>query len=226
MCGRFTLSKRDLGEVAAFLDAELALKDAERWRARYNVAPSDAHWVVVPDENGRRRLIPAVWGFSTGSAPGEAAKLVINARSESVAHKPMFRDAFAHRRCVVPADGFFEWTGTRKQRQPIWYHAPDGRVLAFAALWEPRPDGTAAFTILTTGASPLVQPVHDRMPVVLPPACIGEWLARPRLELCVPAADGVLIATPVSPRANSVEHDDADCITPAPLAGDPQLKLL
>ena len=223
MCGRFSLSKRELVEIADWLEAELAAEVAAQYRPRYNVAPTDTHFIARSDGT-RRVILLARWGFSD-------EKPLINARAESVAEKPSFREAFARRRCVVPADGFFEWRGEKKSRRPIWFHPPDGGLLAFAGLWEPGRDGPR-FTILTTEANATVAPVHDRMPVILPPSCIGEWLAARHAELLVPAAPEVLLATPVSSRVNSVANDDPACLEPQETEEsdenprDRQLKLL
>jgi putative SOS response-associated peptidase YedK len=226
MCGRFSLSKRELVEIADWLDAELGAEIAAQYRPRYNVAPTDLHFVAVA-EGKKRVVVPAKWGFTDGGKP------LINARSETARDKPSFRDAFARRRCVVPADGFFEWRGGKNDRRPIWFHPPDGGLMAFAGLWEPGLLGAPPqFTILTTEANALVAPVHDRMPVILPPACIGEWLGAPRTDLLVPAPDGALVATAVSNHVNSVQNDDPRCLEPQEFEDPPenprdrQLKLL
>jgi putative SOS response-associated peptidase YedK len=226
LCGRFSLSRRELVEIADWLDAELAAEVAAQYRPRYNVAPTDLHF-IARTEGTKRVVVPAKWGFTDGGKP------LINARAETASEKPSFRDAFAQRRCVVPADGFFEWRGGQHDRRPLWFHSPDGGLMALAGLWEPGgPGGIPQFTILTTEANALVAPVHDRMPVVLPPACIGEWLAAPRSDLLVPAPDGALIAVEVSNHVNSVQNDDPRCLEPqgsedqAENPRDRQLKLL
>src|SRR5206468_916363 len=131
---------------------------------------------------------------------------VINARAETLAERAMFRGAV---RCVVPADGFFEWRGA----QPYWFHAPDQRLLLLAGLWEQGPAGPR-FVVITTAANALVAATHDRMPALLSPACVAEWLARPASELLVPAPMEALAARPVSPRVGSPSADDAGLIDP------------
>jgi len=222
MCGRFSLSKRELVEISSFLDAVVDPADAALYKPRYNVAPSDTCFIARTD-GGARKLVRAAWGFP--GAPVHGEKLVINARAETVAERPMFREALQHRRCVVPADGFFEWTGGKRDRRPIWYHAPGGQLILFAGLWEPRTDGTPAFTIVTTDANTLIAPAHDRMPVVLGRADADAWLAGPRVDLLRPAPDGALDATPVSSRVNAVENDDPACLEPSTEPPAPQLKL-
>jgi putative SOS response-associated peptidase YedK len=148
----------------------------------------------------------------------------INARAETVARMPAFREALKSRRCVVPADGFFEWVGARDARRPLWFHRPDGGLLLFAGLyesWQPSPDAwQRTFTIMTTSSNSLMAPVHDRMPVVLTGEDVDEWL-HPRQEdvrelqrLLRPPPDDLLLATPVSPRVNSVKNDDPECLVP------------
>ncbi len=125
---------------------------------------------------------------------------------------------------MVPADGFFEWAGPKGARQPYWFHRQDNGLILFAGLyesWQPAPDEwEPTFTIVTTDANAALQPVHNRMPVILPDEAVDEWLfARDSdpaelKELLVPAADDLLVGTPVSPRVNSIRHDDPACLEP------------
>ncbi|HET8647235.1 MAG TPA: SOS response-associated peptidase, partial [Vicinamibacteria bacterium] len=161
--------------------------------------------------------------------------LLINARAETVASRPAFRDAFASRRCLVPADGFFEWKRLGSTRQPYRICRPDRRPFAFAGLWQPAEDGPGetcgTCAILTTVPNELVRGIHDRMPVILAPRQFDLWLApgSPRsalTELLRPAPEGELTAYPVSPRVNRTANDDPSCLEPAPeIAGDPQGRL-
>src|SRR6516225_9602492 len=146
MCGRFTLTTPNWDMNRALFDA---LPEAEpfEWTPRYNIAPSDAH-PIARVVAGRRRLERARWGLS-----GRDNKLIINARGESLAERPRFREALNRRRCVVPADGFFEW----QEGQPYWYSAPDGAPLYFAGLWEEGPE-QPRFVIVTTAANELIAP--------------------------------------------------------------------
>lgn len=216
MCGRFTLTTKELGDVAADLRAELDPAFARRWRPRFNVAPGDAH-ILLRSEDGRLALREARFGLET--RPGE---LAINARAESAADRPMFREAWRERRCAVPADGFYEWTGPKAGRRPIWLHRPDGRPLLFAALWNPSRTGLPEFAIVTVESNADVREIHDRMPAILKEGALGRWLDGGDLpEL---AGDGTLAARPASPRVNSVRNDDAACLNPPEV--DPQLPLL
>jgi putative SOS response-associated peptidase YedK len=204
------------------------------YRPRYNLAPGDQHWIVRRGGAGRL-LVPARWGFPTATS-----RLLINARVETAARVPTFRDAFRTRRCLVPADGFYEWRRQDGRRLPIWYHHADDRLLLMAGLFTstlgpgvPRP----AFTILTMPANDVVAPTHDRMPVVLSPDAARAWLEDPRFDPSAPAAWGGfghdLLATPVSTRVNAASYDGPECLAPpqpddgapAPVA-DRQLRLV
>src|SRR5262249_16441106 len=153
------------------------------------------------EQNRRRVLVPARWGFSSSRA-----RLIVNARSETAPEK--FSSAFAERRCVMPVDGFYEWTGYKKQRHPVWYHARNKGLLLLAALYETRADGTTGFTVLTTTPNRLTAQVHDRMPAIIAPTSVATWLSAPSPQLLQPAPEEVLVAEEVSSRANSVSHDD------------------
>ncbi len=229
MCGRFTLTRSDLSGLAGRLGASMGLDDEALHRPRYNIAPTDPHWIVRA-KHEERRLLPARWGLvNSWAADAKGAFKQINARAETVMARPAFRDAFERRRCVVPADGFFEWVGTKEARRPIWFHPADGEVMLFAGLYESWLDPASAmkirsFTIITTEANSLVAPVHDRMPAILAPESVDDWLfvpaegaavqARSVHTLLRPAAEDVLIATEVSRRVNSVANDDPACLAP------------
>jgi putative SOS response-associated peptidase YedK len=216
MCGRATLSNQDFEEIATEIDAEFSPDDARLFRKRYNIAPSDLHWIVAAGAD-RRVLIPAIWGYLAGG------RSLINVRGEQVGSGHGFREAFAARRCLVVTDGFFEWN---KQKSPHWYHRADGRLVLLAGLSQPPASrtGVAArshFTILTTRPNRLVAQVHDRMPVIVAPATIDEWLTADPAQaatLIKPAADDALVVTRVSRRVNSVKNDDPDCLRPVDAA--------
>jgi putative SOS response-associated peptidase YedK len=206
MCGRVTLTASDVHAVAALLGAEITREHAALYRPRYNAAPTDQHWIVQPSGQGRV-MVPAVWGFG-----GRDQGLVINVRSETAEKR--FREAYSGHRVVVPADGFYEWTGPRDARRPIWFRPRAGGLLYLAGLAESLPDGRLAFTILTTEAAGEVARVHDRMPVLLPREKVQAWLERPDSGLLVPAPPDFLTATEVSSRVNDVRNDDPSVLDP------------
>jgi putative SOS response-associated peptidase YedK len=212
MCGRFTLTTRNVDHVARALDAEVDPEIAKLYRPRWNVAPTQQHWIVRL-QNGRRQLVPARFGFDG----------IINARSETAASLPMFRGAFAKGRCFVPADGFFEWEGRQGARRPLWFHDPAGRLLVLAGLAAER-NAELAFVILTTAATGAMREIHDRMPVLLSPEGAAAWLSRPDPALLAPAPDGWLVARDVSARVNAVVNDGPELLDPP--APERQLKLL
>ena len=224
MCGRYSITTP--------LEAMRGLFDFEgtpNLAPRYNVAPSQSVPIVRRREDEAvREIVQVRWGLVPGWAKdlSISAKL-INARAETVAEKPSFRSAFKRRRCLVPADGFYEWRRESEAKQPYRIARADGGVFAFAGLWErweaPEGETVESCTILTTQANAALAPIHGRMPVVLEPGAYGPWLdpaAEPeRLHaLLVPAPDETLTAYKVSTRVNNVRNDDAGCL--APLPGD------
>ncbi len=215
MCARVTLTIDDIDEIAGMLDAELSPEDARRYKRRYNVAPSDTHWMLEYGAD-RRVLVPAKWGYVPTSPPGRARKPLINVRGEQVGSGQGFREAFASRRCAVVTDGFFEWN---QRREPFWYHRPDGGLVLLAGLFQGAADAEREprFTVLTTRPNKLISAIHDRMPVIVPAARIDDWLTAPpaaAAALIAPAPEDTLIATPVSRRVNKVANDDAACLAP------------
>jgi len=220
MCGRFTITRRDGNSLAAELG--VSADSFVDYRPRYNVAPTQMHYVVrVKFEN--REVLPARWGLvNTWARDASGAAKNINARAETVESRRAFREAFIKRRCVVPADGFFEWTGPKTARQPTWFHREDNQLLLFAGLyesWRPKPNQwETTFTILTTDANALTRQYHDRMPVILADRDADDWM-DPRApdplalkKLLVPAPADLLIATAVSPDVNDVDNDSPDLL--------------
>jgi putative SOS response-associated peptidase YedK len=235
MCGRFTLRAPASAVAEAF-----SLLDVPPLEPRFNIAPSQPVPVVRlspgPAETagggpqGERQLAFLRWGLIPSWADDPAiGNRLINARAETAAEKPAFRAAFRQRRCLLVADGFYEWRqlGHTKgsPRQPYFFQMRDGRPLGFAGLWEswegPDRARIESSTILTTAASELVRPIHDRMPVILAPADYARWLdpavdrAEPLLGLLRAYAGEALVACAVSPWVNSPAHDDPRCIEPA-----------
>jgi putative SOS response-associated peptidase YedK len=220
MCGRFTLtvSARVLGEL-------FHVPEPAGLAPRYNIAPTQQVLVARTGEEGRE-LAGVRWGLVPHWADDlSIGSRMINARGETVASKPAFRSALKHRRCLIPADGFYEWKKVGAGKQPHLIRFGDGRAFAFAGLWERwlSRDGGApvdSCTIITTTPNELLRDIHDRMPVILPPAAFEDWLrpeplAAPRLEeLLRPYPDSEMEAFPVSRRVNSPAYDGPECIAP------------
>jgi putative SOS response-associated peptidase YedK len=219
MCGRFTLRARakDVGEL-------LQIMDVGELHARYNIAPSQEIAAVRQGAQGRE-LVPMRWGLIPSWA--EDAKIgyqLINARSETAATKPAFRSAFRARRCLVPADGFYEWQKTEaKKKQPFFIRMKKDAPFAFAGLWEvwqgPEKPITSC-TILTTSANSVVQSIHDRMPVILNREDYDQWLSpdiqNPEMVqgLLRPYQEKAMEAFRVGPLVNNYRNQDAGCIEP------------
>ena len=218
MCGRYTLAT-PVGRLAEEFAFDSSSKD---FRTSYNVAPTQQVPAVLA-EGGARRLEMLRWGLvpSWADDPGIGARM-INARSETAPEKPSFRSAFRRRRCLIPADGFYEWKRENGGKQPYYFHMREGRPFAFAGLWENwNKDGEIrSCTILTTTANDVVEEVHERMPVILPRDHYDAWL-DPEAEgeevagLLVPYPGDDLEAYPVSRFVNSPGNDDPRCIEPA-----------
>lgn len=225
MCGRYTL-KADRTQIARLF----GLEDLPRFEPRYNLGPTQDGLVVRPGgEPGTRTAALLRWGLiPPWTREGHSGPLLINARGETAASKPAFRDAFRNRRCLVVADGFYEWTRTRTVRVPHHFTVRHGELFAMAGLWERwHPPGAEAgerletFTILTTSANDLVTPHHDRMPVILDPTLYDDWLnplvhdveVVQRMLKPFPAME--MAVRRVSHRVNSVAHDDPGCLASA-----------
>ena len=216
MCGRFT-------QTFAWDQADLLLGLSGaplNLRPRYNVAPSQEVAVVRADREGRRRLSMLRWGLVPAwSRDPRIGHKLINARAETAHTKPSFRAAFASRRCLIPADGFYEWKREGAAKQPWLIGMKDRAPFAFAGLWErwPAPGGGAealeTFTILTTAANEIVAPIHHRMPMILAPAAFGPWLAGAEVALG-PHPPEAMTAWPVSACVNRPANDDPRCIEP------------
>jgi putative SOS response-associated peptidase YedK len=220
MCGRYSLTAP--GDVVAEI---FGLVDVPELRPRWNIAPTQQAAVIRQGDDGRR-LDLLKWGLVPFWAKDAAiGSRMINARSETVAEKPSFKHALKSRRCIVPADGFYEWQKTAEGKVPTRIQRRDGRPLGFAGLWELWTRGPGApletFTILTTPPNNVLRPIHDRMPVILEPEDFALWLdpkemRRECLEPLFEARSGADLETfPVSRHVNSPANDDAECARPA-----------
>jgi putative SOS response-associated peptidase YedK len=221
VCGRYTVTA-ELDELVEVFDAP-PVPGFSVDLPRYNVDRTQAAPVVALGAAGRG-LASFRWGLVPFWAedPSVGSRL-INARAESVHRKPAFREAFQRRRCLVPADGFYEWLRPPKgqgPKRPFWFHRPDRRPFALAGLWErwgSREEPLLSFTILTTRANATVRQVHDRMPVVLPPEAWAPWLDADTARESVagwlsPPAEDELDFVEVSTTVNSPSNDGPECI--------------
>jgi putative SOS response-associated peptidase YedK len=216
MCGRYTLST-SIDKLAEEFDLSGSLPDLQ---SSYNVAPTQEVPAVM-EGNGGRRLEMLRWGLipSWADDPGIDNRM-INARSETVAEKPSFRRAFKERRCLIPADGFYEWQKTNGSKQPFYFRMKDWRPFAFAGLWESwYGDGEIrSCTILTTAANNLVGEIHPRMQVILPHEVYDLWLdstVQDRdqlLSLLAPYPTEDMEAHPVSRRVNNPSNNEPQCV--------------
>jgi len=215
MCGRYGLAQN--GETLAEL---FELEGPVALGPRFNIAPTQEAPVVRADDGGRE-LVWLKWGLLPAWARDhKLASRTINARSETVAEKPSFRAAFRSRRCLVPADGWFEWRGPKGSRAPYWVQLPDAALFAMAGLWErwqsPVGEQIESFTVLTTDARSTLRELHHRMPLVLRREDQDAWLDPVRTP--VDALAGLIAAIPsrfdffpVSPLVNHVGNDAPQC---------------
>ncbi len=220
MCGRFTLTSTP-EQIAEEL--ELALLPSDYF-PRYNIAPLQPVLVVRREEDGERGAALLRWGLVPFWAKEPLiGNRMINARAETIAEKPAYKNAFAKRRCLVLADGFYEWQRVGGRKVPMWIHRTDGRPFAFAGIWERwRGEDEALETcaIITTGPNALMRSIHDRMPVILSREERERWLdlgAEPgelRALLC-PCAAGDFTAHAVSTLVNSPANNRPECIEAA-----------
>jgi putative SOS response-associated peptidase YedK len=240
VCGRYAASRSPDDLVEEF---EIEEKPEQVLPASYNVAPTQDVYAVVeraprgePEAAPARALHVVRWGLVPSWAKDpKIGNRMINARMESVAEKPAFRRAFAKRRCLLPADGYFEWYGeTKGKKQPFFIRPSDGGVLAMAGLYElwkdpNAPEGADPWlwtcTVLTTSAPDDLGRIHDRMPLLVERSRYAEWLDPSRDDpeelssLLVPAAPGRLTAYPVSTEVNNVRNNGSQLVEPIPAEG-------
>jgi putative SOS response-associated peptidase YedK len=216
MCGRFYLTASP-----AEIRKQFKLEKTPELVPRYNIAPMQTSPIVIADDNVRE-LHVARWGlvpsWSRDLSPGAG---MINAPAETLEEKPPYRKAFGSQRCLVPANGFYEWQARGTKKQPYKIAVRNGALVAFAGLWEQwTPEGgdpVETFTIVTTRASKLVSEVHDRMPVIVAPADYQRWLTAPGAtakRLLAPFAAGLTIVA-VGERVNNIKNDDVSLLQPA-----------
>jgi putative SOS response-associated peptidase YedK len=214
MCSRYSLTSPPEAVRAYF-----GYADTPNFPARYNIAPTQPVPVVCVDREGVRRFRLMRWGLlpSFVKDPKKFPTL-INARSEEVLEKPSFRNAMRWRRCLIPADGFYEWTGPKGKSRPFLLHPKEPKLIAFAGLYERWRDGQGGeidtVAILTCPANATVSRLHDRMPVVLPPEAFASWLdvkgtaPESAAKLLQPAPDALFEAIELDPKINDSKRDE------------------
>ena len=222
MCGRYTLTNPDPTELRARFGITESVGVDER--PRFNIAPTDPVLAVRRTEAGERDLGRLRWGLVPGRWAEKGGRPLINARAETLESQPAYGESFRQRRCLIPADGFYEWLEDERGKRPVWISREDGDLFAFAGLWAELPqkgsDGvTYSCTIVTCQPNALVRPIHDRMPVVLVPEVEAAWLdpgADPAAlrDLLVPAPDEMLRAREVGDFVNDVRDDGPHLIEP------------
>ncbi len=220
MCGRFSLSA-DPSTIAQRFGVTMPTVESAAWASHYNIAPTKT--VVVVGDDGQRYLMEMRWGLIPSWAKDPAiGSRMINARAETVATKPAFRAALRNRRCLVMADGFYEWQKQGRGKQPVYIVLKSREPFGFAGLWEswtsPEKKEIRTCTIITTEANELLEPIHDRMPVILTRDAETIWLdlriqePTKLLPLLKPYPAEEMELYPVSRAVNSPQHDTADCI--------------
>jgi putative SOS response-associated peptidase YedK len=221
MCGRFTLS-----QSAETIAKVFHLGETPVLEPRYNIAPTQPVPAIrATSASPDRQFTYLYWGLipSWAKDPKLGARL-INARAETVTEKPAFRTAFKRRRCLILADGFYEWQRLEQKKQPFYFYRDDRQPFGFAGLWEhwesAEGDTIDSCTILTTEANDLLRPIHDRMPVILEPGNYDLWL-DPAVQtpdrlypLLRPYPDSAMGRYAVSAKVNNARHESSDCIQP------------
>ena len=216
MCGRFNLiaTKPQIME-------HFSLQRLPDYQPDYNIPPGQKILTVVKLEDGSIKAVNLHWGLiPSWSKDRIISSRLINARAETLTEKPSFRNAYQHRRCLIPATGFFEWQTTETGKKPYHIHQPDNALFAFAGLWEHwehQQESINSCTIITTVANDKIAPIHDRMPVIITPDFYNPWLDKKNTAvemsdfLAVNAYNNMQI-TPISTRVNNPQHNDEDCL--------------
>lgn len=225
MCGRYTLTNPDPAKLRARFEIAESTEIASGEGPRFNIAPTDPVLAVRRREDAGRELGRLRWGLVPGRwATERSGPPLINARAETLASQPAFAESFRGRRCLVPADGFYEWLDDEHGKRPIWISRPDGDLFAFAGVWaalaQPGSDDELhSCAIVTCEPNELIRPVHDRMPAILAPEAEAAWLDPGRdqsalLALLAPAPAEALALREVSDAVNDVREDGPHLIAP------------
>lgn len=220
MCGRYTLTNPDPKRLGVRFGVDGPFEFDER--PRFNIAPTDSVLAVRRRED-ERELGHLRWGLMPGRWAEKGGRPLINARAETVATQPAYRESFQQRRCLIPADGFYEWKKLPTGKQPMWISRPDEDLFAFAGIWAwlERSDGEIVHScsIITCEPNEMMRETHDRMPVILDPRVESVWLDPEAeqddlLELLGPAPDDLLVAREVGEGVNDVRKDGPELLEP------------
>jgi putative SOS response-associated peptidase YedK len=213
MCGRFTLTDPDPLRLRRRFNLSESVELDER--PRFNIAPTDPVLAIRENGGGGRSVGRLRWGLMPGRW-AEGHRSLINARAETIARQPAFRESFRERRCLIPADGFYEWRTDENGKQPVWISRADGELYAFAGVWAAVPGRNGqpihSCAIVTCEPNGLMRPIHDRMPVILAPEAESVWLSADAgspelLEVLRPADDEPLTVREVVDSVNDVRND-------------------
>jgi putative SOS response-associated peptidase YedK len=210
MCGRFNLTATPETIVEHF-----GLQRLPRYQPSYNIAPTQKILSIVELDDKSRKAVNLYWGLVPSWAK-DSKNHLINARVETVREKPSFRSAYQHRRCLIAATGFYEWRQEDTGKQAFHIHRQDNQLFAFAGLWEfHEQQDLYSCTIITTEATEVMKPIHERMPVIIPQENCQQWLDKSAdevFELLDNSAYDLMTATAISNWVNNPRHDDERCL--------------
>lgn len=222
MCGRYTLTDPDPARIRSRFDLDESARLQEE--PRYNIAPTDPVLAIRRREDGKREPGRLRWGLLPGRWAERSGPPLINARAETIRSQPAFAESFRERRCLIPADGFYEWARDESGKTPVWISRSDQELFAFAGIWAAlrARDGSGhlhSCAIVTCEPNGLIRPIHDRMPVVLAPEDEARWLEPAASEgevasLLAPAPNGLLVARQVVDAVNDVREDGPELLEP------------
>ena len=221
MCGRFTLTNPSPRRLTSRFDLDGTFEIDER--PRFNIAPTDPVIAVRRNESARNQAGRLRWGLVPGHwALGSGQRPLINARAETVATQAAFRESFKERRCLIPADGFYEWRNDPEGKRPIWFSPPERELFAFAGIWselERKEGALTSCALITCSPNEVVKPVHDRMPVVLDREVESTWLdpsaeVDALLELLRPPPADALEMREVGSSVNDARADGPELLEP------------
>jgi putative SOS response-associated peptidase YedK len=220
MCGRYTLTNADPAVLKARFGIDLA-GDFDQ-RPRFNIAPTDRVLALRTGDGGTREAGRLRWGLLPGSWAQDSSRALINARAETIAEQPAYRESFESRRCLIVADGFYEWREGEFGKQAVWISRADEQPFAFAGIWAALRNGGESVhscAIVTCAPNEVVRPIHDRMPVILDPNAEGEWVSpdgdpASLLDILRPIESESLSVREVSDAVNDVRQDGPHLLAP------------